>query len=68
MSRQEQLQLRKQRQREESVSTFPESYKRANGDPDSSNVDEILGEIAEILSENKDETRKALGHLGIEAA
>lgn len=66
MPRQEQLQLRKQRQREESVSTFPLEYKRTSGDP-GENIDEILGEIAELLVEN-DATRKKLGHLGIEAA
>lgn len=66
MLRQEQLQQRKQRSREDSVPTFPPEYRRANGKP-GGETEDIRDEIDEILAENT-ETRSQLGHLGIEAA
>lgn len=65
MPRFEQLQLRKQRSREDAVPTFPENYKRVGGDP-SSETDEILGDITEVLAEH--EATRLLGHRAIEAS
>lgn len=71
MLHQEQLQKRKQRSRGDSVSTFPEEYRRASGDPGKDpdiDIDEILRQNAEVYVTSKDEMRKNIGHLGIEAA
>lgn len=58
----EQLQKRHQRHsREDSVPTFPERHESAHGNP-GNGTDELLGEIAVILSEHDHEV--ALRHLG----
>lgn len=67
----EQLQKRPQRRpRGDSVSTFPERYETAHGNPDN-DTDALLGEIAIVLAEHDsshdhDAVRHHLGHTGLE--
>lgn len=73
----EQLQHRKSRSREESVSgTFPEGYQRLHGGNPGSDPDELLEEISFVLADHEhslehehdhDVARRHLGHLGLEA-